>query len=145
MQIITMMTTWCERAYNINHLVNFLNVRIHDTWVGHMTTRREIEIEHIRSVGFREHKRGSDITEVRVCLQKWTIQNTHKQVSSTVLGIHYCTIVQSKLLEEVPKGPTIVLPFSHSCKQWRVDSVMKLIYHISLHSSLHAHIYLSSH
>ena len=33
-------------------------------------TRREIETEHIRSVGFREYKRGSDITEVRMYLQK---------------------------------------------------------------------------
>jgi hypothetical protein len=35
-------------------------------WEGNVTTQREIEIEHIRSLGFWGYKRRSDMTEVRV-------------------------------------------------------------------------------
>ena len=65
-----MMTTRCKRTCNLNSLMNYFDVKIHDIWEGHMTTRREIETELIHSVGFRAYKRGSDITEVTVYLQK---------------------------------------------------------------------------
>ena len=68
MIIFTMMTTWYVGVCGLHSLVGYFNVGTHDIWEGHVTTRRGIQIEHIRSLGFWDIRKGTILQRLECAL-----------------------------------------------------------------------------
>ena len=62
------MTTWWVRACGLNSLKNYFNVKTHGIWEGSVITRRNIWIEHIRSIKFGFIR--EEVTIQRVTLRR---------------------------------------------------------------------------
>ena len=45
---------WCVWVYDVNSLVDWLNVKTCDIWEENVTIRKEVKTEHILSIGFRD-------------------------------------------------------------------------------------------
>ena len=59
-----MMSTCCMRGYGLDPLLVYFNVQTHDIWERNMSIRREMQIEHIRSLGFQDIREGVTLRRV---------------------------------------------------------------------------------
>lgn len=66
----TIMTTWCVRECGLNFRWDNMNFKPYDIREGNVTTKREIYIEHIYTLGFQDI-REENVTLRRVTL--WTL------------------------------------------------------------------------
>ena len=70
------------RMCGLSSLMNYFLVNACDIWEGNVTTRREVQIEHICSLGFLGYKRD-DIAEVdiaKMCKSSFIFQQEPSKV-----------------------------------------------------------------
>ena len=85
-----MLTIWCVRACDLNPLMDYYNVKIHDIWERNVTTRRDILTEHIscRKGKGKICLKGTRGTWLQYFSKSVLGPNNHKLHHSTFYGPH---------------------------------------------------------